>query len=84
MESEEYTSERAQSLAIPLYKEKGDALSCSQYRGLRLLEHGMKTWESLMLKRLQSGVKISSHQCVFSSGKSTSDAIFITQQVQGK
>ena len=84
MESEEYPCEWAQSLTIPLYKGKGDALSCGQYRGLRLLEHGMKTWERLLLKRLQSVVKINSHQCGFTSGKSTSDAIFITRQLQEK
>ena len=30
------------SLTIPLYMGKGDALQCGKYRGLRLLEHGMK------------------------------------------
>ena len=33
------------SYTIPIYKGKGDALSCSKYRGVRLLEHGMKLWE---------------------------------------
>ena len=84
VECEEYPLEWAQSLTIPLYKGKGDALSCGQYRGLRLLEHGMKTWERVLLKRLQSLVHISGHQCGFTSGKSTSDAIFITRQLQEK
>ena len=30
------------SYTVPIYKAKGDALSCSKYRGMRLLEHGMK------------------------------------------
>ena len=84
VETEEYPSEWAESLTIPLYKGKGDALSCGQYRGLRLLEHGMKAWERLLLRWLQSVVKINSHQCGFTSGKSTSDAIFITRQLQEK
>ena len=36
------------SLTIPLYEGKGDALQCGKYRGLRLLEHGMKIWERVL------------------------------------
>ena len=34
--------EWADSYTVPIYKAKGDALSCSKYRGMRLLEQGMK------------------------------------------
>ncbi len=40
------------SYAIPIYKGKGDALLCGKYRGVRLLEHGMKYWEKVLEKRL--------------------------------
>ena len=33
------------SLTILLYKGKGDAQQYGKYRGLTLLEHGMKVWE---------------------------------------
>ena len=40
------------SLTIPLYKRKGDALQCGKYRGLRLLEHGMKVWERALSAKI--------------------------------
>jgi hypothetical protein len=33
------------SSTIPIYKGKGDAMDCGKYRGVRLLEHGMKVYE---------------------------------------
>ena len=41
------------SLTIPLYKGKGDALQCGKYQGLRLLELGMKIWERVLYERLK-------------------------------
>ena len=49
--------EWADSYTIPLCKGKGDALSCSKYRGVRLLEHGMKLWEKILEERLREIVK---------------------------
>ncbi len=36
------------SYTIPIYKGKGAALLCGKYRGVRLLEHGMKLWEKIL------------------------------------
>ena len=74
----------AQSITIPLYKGKGDALDCGKYRGLRLLEHGMKIWERILMRRLGALIKISPQQFGFAAGKSTTDAIFIARQLQEK
>ena len=72
------------SLTIPLYKGKGDALECGKYRGLRLLEHGMKIYERILLNRLKMIVKVDEQQCGFTSGKSTTDAIFMVRMLQDK
>ena len=72
------------SLTIPLYKGKGDALECGKYRGLRLLEHGMKIYERILLNRLKMIVKVDDQQCGFTSGKSTTDAIFMVRMLQEK
>ncbi len=45
------------SYTIPIYKEKGDALLCGKYRGVRLLEHGMKLWVKILERRLRDIVK---------------------------
>ena len=72
------------SLTLPLYKKKGDALLCGKYRGLRLLEHGMKVWEHVLLAWLKDYINIDPQQFGFMAGRSTSDAIFITRQLQEK
>ena len=76
--------EWADSYTIPIYKGKGDALSCSKYQGVRLLEHGMKLWETIMEERLREIVKIDECQFGFQEVKSTIDATFILRQVQEK
>ncbi|MEL6804521.1 MAG: reverse transcriptase domain-containing protein, partial [Bacteroidota bacterium] len=76
--------EWAKSITVPLYKGKGDALDCGKYRGLRLLEHGMKIWERILMCRLEVHIKISPQQFGFAAGKSTTDAIFIARQLQEK
>ena len=72
------------SLIIPLFNGKGDARQCGKYRGLRLLEHGMKTWERVFYKRLKHVTKIDENQFGFIAGKSTTGAIFIIRQLQEK
>ena len=74
----------AESITIPLNKGKGDALECGKYRGLRLLEHGMKIWERILMRRLGDRIKISLQQLGFADGNSTTDAIFIARQLQEK
>ena len=70
------------SLTVALFKGKGDPLSCHSYRGLRLLEHGMKIFEKVLEKRLRSLVSIGEQQFAYSRGKSCTDAIFIIRRLQ--
>ena len=72
------------STTVPIYKGKGDPLQCNKYRGLRLLEHGMKLWEKILERRLRDVVSISNNQFGFKAGASTADASFILRQIQQK
>ena len=72
------------SVTIPLYKGKGDAMECGNYRGIRLLEHGMKIFEKVLEMRLKKLIQIDERQFGFRTGKSTTDAIFILRQLQEK
>ena len=72
------------SLTIPLYKQKGDSLNCGSYRGIRLLEHGLKLFEKIIERRLKRLITVDARQFGFTSGKSTTDAIFVVRQVQEK
>ena len=84
MQVEEPPSQWSESITIPLYKGKGDALECSKYRGLRLLEHGMKINEKVLVNRLTPLIQIKNSQFGCTAGKSTTDAIFIMRSLQEK
>ena len=72
------------STTLPFYKGKGDPLQCGKYRGIRLLEHGMKLWEKVLDGRLKEMVRISDNQFGFSSGRTTTDPIFMLRLIQQK
>jgi hypothetical protein len=67
-----------------VYKGKGDAMECSSYRGIKLLEHAMKVMERVLEARLRKCVEIDDMQFGFTSGRGTTDAIFILRQLQEK
>ena len=46
------------SAVVPIYKVKGSVMYCANYRGVKLLEHGMKVVERLLEKRLRRLVKV--------------------------
>jgi hypothetical protein len=74
----------ARSWITSVYKGKGDALDCTSYRGIKLLEHAMKVFERVIEKRLRNVVQIDDMQCGFRPGKGTTDAIFVVRQLQEK
>ena len=73
-----------QSEIVPIYKQKGDPLECGNYRGIKLLEHGMKILENIIEGRLRKTVEIDPMQFGFMPGRGTIDAIFTFQQIQEK
>ena len=48
----------ALSVMVPIFKGKGDAMNCMAYRGVKLLEHGMKIVEKVLERRLWHMVKV--------------------------
>jgi hypothetical protein len=72
------------STITTLYKGKGDPMSCGSYRGIKLLEHGLKIFERIMDSRIRSTVYIDKSQFGFMPGRGTTDAIFVVRQVQEK
>ena len=57
--------EWSDSLTIPFFKGKGDALQCRKYRRLRLLEHGMTIWERVLHERLKQVMEVDENQFGF-------------------
>ncbi|KAK3570316.1 hypothetical protein QTP86_017172 [Hemibagrus guttatus] len=75
LESERMPEEWRKSVLVPIFKNKGDVLSCSNYRGIKLMSHTMKLWERVVEARLRKVVEICEQQYGFMLRKSTTDAI---------
>ena len=74
------------NILIPIFKNKGDLQSCSNCRGIKLISHTMKLWESVVERRLRSELTFSEQQYKYSfmSGKSTTDALFALRLLMEK
>ena len=72
------------SFILNLYKGKGDALERGSYRGLKLTEHVMKVMEKILDEMIRAMIDIDEMQFAFVPGRGTTDAIFITRQLQEK
>jgi len=66
---------------IPIYKNKGDAQACSNYRGIKLLSHTMKLWERVIERRLRRETEVSENQFGFMPGRSSTEAIHIIRSL---
>ena len=64
------------NVLILIYKNKGDAQCCGNYREIKLMSHTMKVWERITEARLRNSVEISKQQYGFMPGKGTTYAIF--------
>ena len=65
------------SVLVPIFKNKGDVQSCSNYRG-------MKLWERVVEARLRCEITISEQQYGFMPRKSTTDAMFALRVLMEK
>ena len=70
--------------SVSIYKNKGDAQYCGNYRGIKLMSHTMKVWERIIETRLRDTVEISKQQYGFMPGKETTDAIFALRMLMEK
>ena len=81
---ERMPEEWRRSVLIPIYKNKGDAQCCGNYRGIKLMSHTMKVWERIIEARLRDRVEISKQQYEFMPGKGTTDAMFALRMLMEK
>ena len=72
------------SLLIPIYKNKGDAQCCGNYREIKLISRTMKVWERIIEARLMDRVEISKEQYGFMPGKGTTDVMFALRMLMEK
>ena len=81
---ERMPEEWRRSVLIPIYKNKGDAQCCGNYRGIKLMSHTMKVWERIIEAKLRDRVEISKQQYGFMPGKGTTDVIFALKMLMEK
>ena len=67
---------------MPIFKEKGDAMSCGSYRGVKLLEHAIKIVERELEWQIRALINLNKMQFGFMPGKRIMDAIFIARRKQ--
>jgi len=70
------------SVVVPIFKGKGDVMSCGSYRGVKLLEHAMKIVERILERRIRLVVNLDEMQCGFMPEKGTTDALFVVRRMQ--
>ena len=52
-ENEVLPEDWRKSVIVPIFKQKGDVLECGKYRGIKLMEHGLKIMERVLDERLK-------------------------------
>ena len=68
---ERMPEEWRRSVLIAIYKNKGNAQCCGNYRGIKLMSQTIKVWERIIETRLRDRVEISKQQYGFMPGKGT-------------
>nr|GEY69048.1 hypothetical protein [Tanacetum cinerariifolium] len=69
---------------IPIFKNKGDAQVCNNYRGIKLLSHTMKLWKRVIERRLQRETSMSENQFGFMPERSSIEAIHLIRSLMEK
>ena len=69
---------------VPIFKGKGDVMSCGSYRGMKLLEYALKIVERILERQIRTLINLKKMQCGFIPGKGTVDSIFIARRMQGE
>ena len=67
-----------------LFKNKGDAQVCGNYKRIKLLSHTMKLWKRVIEKRIRQETVIRENQFEFMLGRSTTEAIHFLRRLMEK
>ena len=73
--------ERKNNILVPLFKNKGDAQVCGNYKGIKLLSHTIKLWERVIKRRIKQEMVIRENQFDFMPGRSTIEAIYVLRRL---
>ena len=60
------------NVIVPIFKRKGDVMSCGSYRGVKVLQHSMKIVERILERRIRTRVNLNKIQFGFYARKRNS------------
>jgi hypothetical protein len=63
--SNKMPDEWRRSILVPIFKNKADMQSCTNYRGIKLRSHTMKLWERIIDHRLRGVTNVTENQFGF-------------------
>ncbi|GJW49720.1 retrovirus-related pol polyprotein LINE-1 [Tanacetum coccineum] len=69
---------------IHIFKNKGNAQVCSNYRGIKLLSYTIKLWERVIERMLRRETSVSENQFGFMPGRSSIEAIHLIRSLMEK
>jgi hypothetical protein len=69
------------SILIPIFKNKGDVQSYTNYQGIKLMSHTMKLRKRIIEHRLRGVTNVTKNQFGFMPGRSTMEVIFLIRQL---
>ena len=81
--SNKMPEEWRRSILVPIYKNKGDIQSYTNYREIKLMSHTMKLWARVIERRLRGMTQISINQFGFMPVRSTTEEIFLKSNRDG-
>jgi hypothetical protein len=79
--SNKMPDEWRRSILVPIFKNKGDVQSCTNYRRIKLMSHTMKLWEMIIEHRLRRVTNVTENQFGFMPERSTMEVIFLIMQL---
>jgi hypothetical protein len=69
------------SILVPIFKNKVDVQSCTNYREIKLMSHTMNLCERIIKHRLRGVTNVTENQFGFILGRLTMEAIFLIRQL---
>jgi hypothetical protein len=79
--SNKMPDEWRRSILVPIFNNKEDVQSCTNYRGIKLMSHIIKLWERIIKHRLRRVTNVTENQFGFMPGRSTMETIFLIRQL---
>jgi hypothetical protein len=74
--SNKMVDEWSRSILVPIFKNKWDVQSYTNYRGIKLMTQTMNIWARIIEHRLRGVTNVTENQFGFMTGRLTMDVIF--------